>query len=223
MALLPFIGKNYIAPKGSGWPYIKYRALRPLLKGYYRIPRKFSSEKQPWLSPESIALINNYLKPNMKGFEWGSGTSTLYFSKRLGQLTSIEHHHGWYLQVKKWLQEKGQKNVDLRYTEVNYPEHDNKAGDGYKKAITAEQKTAYTAYANAIASFEENSLDFVLVDGRSRVACGLAAINKVKPGGLLVLDNAERERYSPLKEALKGWNNIYTTNGLSDTVLYFKN
>ena len=222
MALLPFIGKNYIAPKGSGWPYIKYRALRPVLKGYYRIPRKFSSEKQPWLSPESIALINDYLKPNMKGFEWGSGTSTLYFSKRLGQLTSIEHHHGWYLQVKKWLQEKGQDNVNLVFTKVDYPT-DTENKDKYNKAITDKQIAAYSYYVNTINRYEDNSLDFVLVDGRSRVACGLAAINKVKPGGLLVLDNAERERYNPLKEALKGWNNIYTTNGLSDTVLYYKN
>lgn len=46
-----------------------------------------------------------------------------------------------------------------------------------------------------IKKFPDNYFDIVLVDGRSRPSCLFHSLNKVKKGGLLVLDNAEREYY----------------------------
>jgi hypothetical protein len=56
-----------------------------------------------------------------------------------------------------------------------------------------------------VADQGDASLDLVIVDGRARVACGLAAMAKVKPGGMLLLDDSDRPRYARLREALTGW------------------
>jgi hypothetical protein len=38
----------------------------------------------------------------------------------------------------------------------------------------------------------------VVVDGRSRVDCARHGLGKIRPGGFLLLDNAQRERYRPV-------------------------
>lgn len=60
-------------------------------------------------------------------------------------------------------------------------------------------------YANACTMFEDGTIDLVLVDGRDRVQCCIAAERIIKPGGWLVLDNAERSRYAAVHEHFAGW------------------
>jgi hypothetical protein len=58
---------------------------------------------------------------------------------------------------------------------------------------------------STIDRFEDESFDLVLVDGRARVAAVRHAMPKVRPGGLLVLDDAERPRYREAIVSLDGW------------------
>lgn len=48
----------------------------------------------PLMSYEAIDWLNDYLKPEMRVFEWGSGGSTLWIRKR-AKIISIEHDEGW--------------------------------------------------------------------------------------------------------------------------------
>lgn len=45
----------------------------------------------------------------------------------------------------------------------------------------------------------------VCVDGRRRVACIENAIPCLQPGGFILLDNSERERYKPAMDLMKDW------------------
>jgi predicted O-methyltransferase YrrM len=47
------------------------------------------------------------------------------------------------------------------------------------------------ANAAAIVSEPDASLDFVVVDGWYRPVCARAALSKLKPGGLLLIDNTD--------------------------------
>jgi hypothetical protein len=53
----------------------------------------------------------------------------------------------------------------------------------------------FTAY---VASIDDvpGELDLVVVDGRARVAAARRALPRLAPGGLLVLDNANRDEYA---------------------------
>lgn len=173
----------------------------------------------PWLTRESIQILSSCLSPEDQGFEWGSGRSTLWLAGRIKHLWSIEHDRAWYERMKSQLHYGKFSNVDLRFL--------NLLGDGDSE------------YVRSISSLENESLDFVLVDGRLRVFCLNAALDKIKPGGLLVLDNAEEYFPSSTKSpgGAKGlyrmnrieidrrlfdWRCIWTSNGIWDTLLWIK-
>jgi hypothetical protein len=47
-------------------------------------------------------------------------------------------------------------------------------------------------YVRVAEQAEDSSVDFCLIDGRARVHCANAVISKMAPGGVLVLDDAQR-------------------------------
>jgi len=38
----------------------------------------------------------------------------------------------------------------------------------------------------------ESSLDFILIDGKKRDSCALAALPRIKPGGIIIVDDVHR-------------------------------
>jgi predicted O-methyltransferase YrrM len=44
----------------------------------------------PWLTSESISLIDNLIKKSDKMIEFGSGRSTAWLAQRVDELTSVE-------------------------------------------------------------------------------------------------------------------------------------
>ena len=173
----------------------------------------------PWLTQTSIQIFGSWLKPNDIGFEWGCGRSTLWFAKKVGHLISIEHDEIWFSLVKESLFTKQVQNVELLLRSRSGGEN--------------------SEYVQAIGRTADNSLDFVLVDGRIRIFCVRAALVKIRPGGLLALDNAEAympsSSYSPgartapefvestdIVRKLTKWRSIWTSNGISDTAIWIK-
>ena len=98
-------------------------------------------------------------------------------------------------------------------------------------------------YISILKSLKNNSLDFVLIDGKFRETCAVGVLNKLKVGGVLVLDNVNwfipcEKSNSPdslkLEDGFKSevwehfynvtssWRFIWTTNGVSDTGIWIK-
>jgi predicted O-methyltransferase YrrM len=53
----------------------------------------------------------------------------------------------------------------------------------------------FALYVKQIDEFPDEYFDIILIDGRARPSCIKRSVSKVKPGGLLILDNSEREYY----------------------------
>jgi hypothetical protein len=53
----------------------------------------------------------------------------------------------------------------------------------------------FSGYVNAIESFPMNYFDLILIDGRARMYCLFKAVNYIKPGGFILLDNSDYARY----------------------------
>ena len=176
----------------------------------------------PWLTPLAIQFLNAWLKPTDRGLEFGSGRSTLWLARRVAHLTSVEHAPAWYEHTRQALSAQSLANVDyhLASCEGNDP-------------------SAYVAMAS---QFPAQSLDFVLVDGVFRDACANAALDKLAPGGLIILDDAHRylpsRSIAPLARtpaqgpaspawadfmaATQTWRCLWTSKGVSDTAIYIK-
>ncbi len=153
------------------------RGLRALPHRIWRAAYNARHPGAPWLSPQAIRFLDDHLNVEMRGLEWGSGRSTVWLSKRVGALTSVEHNPQWYERVRAGLAEAGADHVELRLVEIPTDQAEREA---------QYWENPYVAVADA---FADGSLDLVLVDGAYRQTCVAVALGKVKPGGLLVVDN----------------------------------
>ncbi len=57
-------------------------------------------EPLPWLTYSFIDFITERLSKEFSVFEFGSGNSTLFFAKRVKQVSSVEHNNEWYNKLK---------------------------------------------------------------------------------------------------------------------------
>lgn len=221
-----FVKTNIVAPKNISLRYILYRIFRPVLKIYNRSVRRFIFPDSPWTSPASILIFKRLLNKDMVGFEFGSGSSTIFFSNRIKKLVSLEHSKKWYEEIHSTLEKEHISNVEYHYV----PPSNNNMKNGELVTFNGSGvdltktpiRTRYYQYFQFIKDYPDQSFDFILIDGRARVECALNSISKLKPNGMMILDNSERKRYRPVHEILKDWPKVHTTTGLTDTTIWFK-
>jgi len=199
-----------------------FRVVKPFCDLYYLTYKKLNPDT-PWTSPASIEIFKALLTKNMKGFEYGSGGSTIFFASKVKELISIEHNKEWYEHISNRLVTEGVKNVTYQFfdkeNDEDYTEETiNIGGQNLQHKF---QKDFYR-YVNSINQFDNETFDFIVVDGRARIDCVVRSINKLKSGGLLIVDNSERDRYQKIKELLNNWPSITTSTGLTDTTIWFK-
>lgn len=135
----------------------------------------------PWLAPGAIDWLACNLRPDMHGFEWGSGRSTLWFGNRLASLISIESDTAWFHQVSRKVAEARLSHVEVRLVPLEHP---------YAETY-AFSYPSLPANPAAISALPASSLDIVVVDGWYRPVCTQAALDKIKPGGFLLIDNTD--------------------------------
>lgn len=130
------------------------------------LPVDGEGQPVPWVTYPFIAFIKGRLHKTLSVFEYGSGNSTLFFAKLVGSVTSVEHDLEWYKKVHKEIP----SNVNVIFDSLEY-------GGSYCKQST------------------NDKYDIIIVDGRDRVNCCKNAAKSLKPGGVIVLDDSERQQY----------------------------
>jgi predicted O-methyltransferase YrrM len=180
----------------------------------------------PWLTPEAIRLLATLLRPTDLGAEYGSGRSTLWFAARVAALTSVEHDAMWHGRVAATLKDRGLDNVEYILAPGDQPM----------------ERGGESAYARTALMFADASLDFALVDGHYRDYSASFVLPKIRPGGMLVIDNANwylpcqskapnsrtaalgpaTPVWAAVWRALSGWRTIWTSSGVWDTAIFIK-
>lgn len=187
-------------------------AFRDFTKWYGLIKSK-NTPQIPWLNFSAINFLESWLKKDMKVFEFGSGSSTLFFAKRTETVVSIEHDPTWYDKMKILINEQSIKNVQYNCVlpELNNTEFKNldfrNPLDYFSSDINYQQFN-FEAYSKAILNYPDNSFDLIIVDGRCRPSCIYHSLAKLKKGGYLLVDNTERKYYLDefySKGTFKGW------------------
>lgn len=162
-------------------------------------------DQQPWILQEAVDFMTNSLEKESHVFEWGSGGSTAYFSNLVKHVTSIEYNPKWHEQVKFFLSQNHIENVDLHLILPQEIKSVEPVSSNYRTNSPDHINSHFADYVQVIDKFEDNFFDLVLVDGRARVDCINHSMSKVKPGGWLVLDNAERSFYNVADEIMSSW------------------
>lgn len=179
------------------------------------------NKNTPWLTPEANNLLKQWIRSSDFILKFGSGASTIWFSKFAKKIIIIEHDKKWYT-ITKNLTNKKHSNVELFFAPTK------------------------NEYLRTIKYIPDNPVDVCLIDGQWRYDCLLGSFSKVKSGGLVVLDNAEtllplswdsysfqvswKFRGSPEKNKVKqilnkikkNWRLVATSDVSQDTLLFIK-
>ncbi len=132
-------------------------------------PVNKKGEPIPWISYSMKDFLEPRLNRNMEIFEFGSGASTLYFSKKVKQVYSVEHDLKWHDNLSKQLPE----NVKLIFQRPELLD------DYSKVALNTGKK-----------------FDLVLIDGIERSNCAIQSFGAIKSNGIVLIDDSEREEYA---------------------------
>lgn len=127
--------------------------------------------EMPWLNYGVFNFLKERLHKDHVLFEYGSGASTLYFSKKVKQVISVEHDKSWYEKVRMQLP----PNAEIHFETLD--ENGN--------------------YAKKILDFDQQ-FDIVLIDGRDRLNCIKNAVSKLSESGVIILDNSNRDKYASI-------------------------
>jgi predicted O-methyltransferase YrrM len=154
---------------------------------YHGIPA-LAGAKPTFVMAAIGQLQEELVQPDWRAFEWGSGGSTLWLSQWCDSVVSVEHDPEWHTQIKSELVHYGIDNVELFFVPKGAGAHE------------------YDQYSRYITIYWNPTFDLIFIDGRNRAACIGHAVSRLRPGGVLVLDDSQREQYQAAIAAhLAGW------------------
>jgi predicted O-methyltransferase YrrM len=127
----------------------------------------------------AVDQLKAVLQPFWRAFEWGAGDSTLWLAQRTAHVVTVEGDTRWHDKTRSELVQFGISNVTL---------------------ILAQTEAVYVSMIDNYPAF-----DVVCIDGRHRADCIAHAVERVKVGGYLVLDNSERAQYQDAMRLMAAW------------------
>jgi hypothetical protein len=152
----------------------------------------------PWWNRYAIRYLSSQVRRGDQVFEWGSGGSTAWLVAQGAQVTSIEDDPEWVIKVTDRCPEADVRAIPAKPT-----------GTIEERWFPSDEGPRFfDDYVSAIDEFDDGSFDIVIVDGMCRVECFQRAVPKVRPGGLIVVDDIDMEPYRPLKKSLPGWKTV---------------
>lgn len=168
----------------------------------------------PWWTFTAAQHVSRHLEktPGPRVFEWGSGASTLWLADRATEVHVVEHDPAWGELVRA----TAPSNVQV--TTVP-PVQATEGGTSVRSQKPGFAGLDFSAYCDAINDVP-GLFDVIVVDGRAREACLVAAVDRLAPDGLIVFDNVDRRRYVEAMAALGSRISVHMTRGLTPALPY---
>lgn len=124
---------------------------------------------RPWISYDGQAAIAERLDPKRsRVLEFGSGMSTAWYAARSLEIVAIEDYRPWFDKVGAIMAKRGISNVRYRFA----------ADAGEYIGLAREEAGA--------------GYDLVMIDGSHRHLCAELAVEVIRPGGMIYLDNVDK-------------------------------
>lgn len=148
--------------------------------------------------------------------EWGSGGSTKAFLEQLPfieKLVSLEHDKAWFERVSQLVKDDRLEFHHVGPDVAPPPRGETKEERQVYKAWEKRCETDLSCMKQYVGfpATLDTVFDFILVDGRARCFCLAEGWKLLRPGGIIMLHDAQREEYRAAIEALgrviwlKGW------------------
>ena len=132
------------------------------------IDKKLCEDKDgnplPWYTYPAIEYLTQFDFQHKKIFEYGCGYSSQFWAQRAEKVVSIEDNKEWF---ERWIDEFKEKNLFIHWRDE---------GEIYEQAIFE----------------EDDKYDVIVIDGKRRAQCAIAAVQKLADGGMIILDDSDR-------------------------------
>ncbi len=140
--------------------------------GYWRSARRReavdgSGRATPWFTYPAIEYLEQFDFRSKSVFEFGSGNSTLFWCERALRVTSVENSPAWYDRIRLRMPDNGALHL-------------------------VAEPLQYSRFL----SEQEEMFDVIVVDGIERRECCVEAVRKLRPGGMIILDNVDWHQHS---------------------------
>jgi len=119
---------------------------------------------KPWIASNAFDYLRARLGSSTRVFEWGAGMSTVWYDRNFAEVHSVEDDPEWHRRVQR---EVARANLYL---------------------LRGRQ------YVEKIYEFPAGYFDLISADGRQRCQCCKAALSRLRTGGLLLVDNTDKDR-----------------------------
>lgn len=119
----------------------------------------------PWYTYPAIEFLDQLDLSGRSVFEFGAGHSTVFWAKRANRVVAVEHNEEWYDHLSS-LSILNRQNVTIQF------------------------RRDLDEYARTILDHHE-LFDVIVIDGSDRLGCARVSPERLKPGGLIVLDNSD--------------------------------
>lgn len=165
----------------------------------------------PWWTFKAADEADAFLatRPDARVLEWGSGASTLWLARRATQVIAIEHDPGWGADV---------ESLAPAHVTVLVERPEPSSTPAIPSAKPGFDGLDFSRYVRRV--HEVGGLfDLIVIDGRAREACLREAGQYLAPGGLIVFDNADRQRYLDAMAAATDLT-VTVTRGLTPCLPY---
>jgi hypothetical protein len=143
-----------------------------------------------WWTYRAVDAVDAFLltRDHARVFEYGSGASTVWLSRRADEVHTVEHDLAWAANLRPRF--GGFENITLHVVEPTASVETVVAGSGRRGFSGLD----FERYVNTV--HEVGGLfDVIVIDGRARMACLEASLVHLAPGGWIVVDNSRRSRY----------------------------
>ncbi|SRR6266699_3797431 len=150
---------------------------------------------EPWWNGRAIRYLSKHVLPGHRVFEWGCGGSTVWLARRGIVVTSVEHDPAWAAKVADCCPE-----ADVRLIPGTQDGHFRSEPE-----LRDRGQHFFDRYVAEIDHLDDQSVDIVLVDGLCRLECIRRGAPKVKPGGMLIVDDTDFPFLTASAKQLAGW------------------
>ena len=154
----------------------------------------------PWFTRSFLDVLVTWDTKNWDVFEWGSGYSTIWLAANCHSVTSIETYKEWVDDVSKELNNRNLHNAIVKYREGELSTDPIKnpspflswtGSTAYPWEYSLGERGENSPYVNAIDE-DDKLYDCIIIDGYHRNTCAKHILKHLKPGGIVILDNANQ-------------------------------
>jgi predicted O-methyltransferase YrrM len=171
----------------------------------------------PGFNQDVISALEKLLNKKSRVFEFGTGGSTIWLAKRVGELVSVEYDPEWFRVLCEGIEaDFGSIPKHVKVSLQSQTQH-----NLWVISETTRQRIGLD-FIESITSQRDDYFDLVLVDGRARISCMLNARRKVKPGGTILLDDSQRPYYQHGITQMADWESRVFGDERRQSILFKK-